>query len=194
MSTRDLFLSCALVCVPVHMSVCLSVCLRVCTCMSMSSLLTNLSHPSDTMTLSTLCFLSPSDSLPPWREPRTHQKMLLFRWETVSFIYFSSVPESQCSHYRNVHMCMQAGTHLLHGCKDGHKTSSNEIFPSMSAASSLTYTVASGFAQIHQVQGFSCRSRRLAWLASTFSSSVYSRLFVHECVIASGEGSEGYGV
>lgn len=104
----SLFLWCARVCVGVfrHAYVCLSVHLCVCVraCMSMSSLLTNPSHPSDTVTLSTLCFLSPSDWLPPWREPRTHQIMPLFHWETVWFIYFSLVPRSQGTHSCNIHI------------------------------------------------------------------------------------------
>lgn len=70
------------VCVFRHASVC------VCACMSMSSLLTNPSHPSDTMTLSTLCFLSLSDWLPPRRDSGTHPNNALLS-EKQSDLYTS---------------------------------------------------------------------------------------------------------
>lgn len=63
----------AYVCQSVRPGLC--VCAPARACMSMSSPLTNPSHPSDTTTLSTLCFLSPSDSLPPRRGARTLQMM-----------------------------------------------------------------------------------------------------------------------
>lgn len=99
----SLFLCRALVCVCVCVCIRKSVCMCVCASMSMSSLLTNPSHPSDTVTLSTLCFLSPSDWLPPWREPRTHQIMLFFHRETD--LYTSA--QSQ-----HTHMYMRADTYL----------------------------------------------------------------------------------
>lgn len=170
MSTRDLFLCCAPMCACACVCIRLSVCLYMCACMSMSSLLTNPSHPSDTVTLSTLCFLSLSDWLPPWREPRTHQIMLLFHRETVWFIHFRSEPKASAS-TAPIFTCT-CGQMCTYRCRNEHKTSRYDRF--FHGVSLLCHICLWN----RQVQGyghiFSCRLRTVAW-----HTSMHGRLFVN---------------
>lgn len=87
----------------------------------MSSLLTNLSHPSDTMTLSTLRFLSPSDWVPPWRDPRTPHIILFSLRNRLIYVPYL-IAKSQ----RSILKCTNGIMHG-HGCKDEHKTFNDEI-------------------------------------------------------------------